>query len=132
MRHRVFSAELDVNNVLQGELLYRSEEKLEMSLQQAIFVDLILVHNHTCLIRNLNVFFRRIKCIKCEQYFSRLFELHCYLKSCSEKSDHSYPGAKYTPTATFFMTLETVFDVCDPLELRYYKSFATFEFEAFL
>ena len=127
---RVFSAELDVNNVVQGELLYRSKTlTLDM---QSNFVDLLLVDNHTCLIRNLNVFFRRLKCIKCEQYFSRLFELNRYLKSCSEKSDHSYPGGKYSPTATFFTTLETVFDVCVPHEHRYYKSFATFDFEAIL
>ena len=96
---RVFSAELDVNNIVQGELLYGSK-KLEMDMQSN-FVDLLLVDNHTCLIRNLNVFFRRFKCIKCEQYFLRLFELNRHLKSCSEKSDHSYPGGKYTPTATF-------------------------------
>ena len=65
---RVFSAELDVNNVVQGELLYRSKT-LAKTLQQTNFVDLLLVDNLTCLIRNLNVFFRRFKCIKCEQYF---------------------------------------------------------------
>ena len=97
---RVFSAELDVHNVVQGELLYRSRT-LKMDMQSNV-VDLLLVDNHTCLIRNLNVFFRRFKCIKCEQYFSRLFELNRHLKSCSEKSDHSYPGGKYTPTDTFF------------------------------
>ena len=95
-------------------------------------VDLLLVDNHTCLIRNLNVFFRRFKCIKCEQYFSGLFELNRHLKSCSEKSDHSYPGGKYTPTDTFFTTLETVFDVCVPHEHRFYKSFVTFDFESIL
>ena len=100
---RVFSAELDVNNVVQGELLYRSKT-LEMDMQSN-FVDLLLVDNHTRLIRNPNVFFRRFKCIKCEQYFSRLFDLNRHLKSCSEKSDHSYPGGKYTPTDTFFTTL---------------------------
>ena len=53
---RVFSAELDVNNVVQGELLYRSKGKMEMSLQQTNFNDLFLVDNHTCQFRNLNVF----------------------------------------------------------------------------
>ena len=52
---RVFSAELDVNNVEQGELLYRSTT-LEMDMQSN-FVDLLLVDNHTFLIRNSNVFF---------------------------------------------------------------------------
>ena len=96
---RVFSADLDVNNVVQGELLYRSKT-LEEDMQSN-FVDLLLVDNHTCLIRNLNVFFRRFNCIKCEQYFSRLFDLNRHPKSCSVKSDHSYPGGKYTPTDTF-------------------------------
>ena len=127
---RVFSAELDVNKVIQSELLYRSKT-LEMNMQSN-FVDLLLVDNHTCLIRNLNVFFRRFKCIKCEQYFSRLFELNRHLKSCSEKSDHFYPGGKYTPTDTFFTTLETVFDVCVPHEHRFYKFFVTFDFESIL
>ena len=99
---------------------------------QSNFVDLLLVDNHICLIQNLNVFFRRFKCIKCEQYFSRLFELNRHLKSCSEKSDHSYPGGNYTPTSTFVVTLETVFDVCVPQEHRFYKSFATFDFESIL
>ena len=97
---RVFSAELDVSNVVQGELLYRSKT-LEMDMQSN-FVELLLVDNHTCLIRNLNVFFRRFKCIKCEQDFSRLIDSNRHLKSCSEKSDHSFPGGKYTPTDTFF------------------------------
>ena len=92
---------------------------------QSNFVDLLLVDNHTCLIR-------RFKCIKCEQSFSRLFDLNRHLKSFSEKPDHSYPGGKYTPTNTFFTTLETVFDVCVPHELRFYKSFVTFDFESIL
>ena len=132
---RVFSAELDVHNVVQGEILYRSKT-LEIDMQSN-FVDLLLVDNHTSnnnhtKIRNLNVFFRQFKCIKCEQYFSRLFELNRPLKSCSEKSDHSYPGGKYTPTDTFFTTLETVFDVCVPHEHRFYKSFVIFDFESIL
>ena len=92
---RVFSAELGVNNVVQGVLLYRSKT-LEMGMQSN-FVDLLLVDNHTCLIRNLNVFFRRFKCIKCEQYFSRLFELNRHLKTCSEKSEHSYQVGNTRP-----------------------------------
>ena len=56
---RVFSAELGVNNVVQGVLLYRSKT-LEMGMQSN-FVDLLLVDNHTCLIRNLNVFFSTIQ-----------------------------------------------------------------------
>ena len=51
---RVFSAELEVNNVVQGELLYRIKT-LSMSLRQTNFVDLLLADNDTCLI--LNVFF---------------------------------------------------------------------------
>ena len=54
---RVFSAELDVTNVVQGDMLYRSKGKFLMSLQQTNYVDLLLVDNHTCLIRNLIVFF---------------------------------------------------------------------------
>ena len=126
----VFSAELDVHNVVHRELLYRSK-LLEMDMQSN-FVDLLLVDNHTCLIRNRNVFFRRFKCIKCEQYFSLLFDLSRHLKSCSEKPDHFYPGGKYTPTDTFFTMLETVFDVCVPHEHRFYKSFVTFDFESIL
>ena len=127
---RKFSTELDVNKVVQGELLYRSKT-LEMDMQSN-FVDLLLVDNHTCLIRNLNVFFRQFKYINCEQYFSRLFDLNRHLKSCSEKSDHSYPSGKYTPTDTYFTTLETVFDVCVSHEHRFYKSFVTFDFESIL
>ena len=127
---QVFSAELDVKNVVPGELLYRSKT-LEMDMQSNV-VDLLLVDNQTCLIRNPNVFFRRFKCTKCEQYFSRLFDLNRHLKSCSEKSDHSYPGGKYTPTDTFFTTLETVFDVCIPHGHRFYKSFVTFDFISIL
>ena len=127
---QVFSAELDVKNVVPGELLYRSKT-LEMDMQSNV-VDLLLVENQTCLIRNPNVFFRRFKCTKCEQYFSRLFDLNRHLKSCSEKSDHSYPGGKYTHTDTFFTTLETVFDVCIPHGHRFYKSFVTFDFISIL
>ena len=52
---QVFSAELDVKNVVPGELLYRSKT-LEMDMQSNV-VDLLLVDNQTCLIRNPIVFF---------------------------------------------------------------------------
>ena len=127
---RVFSAEQDVNNQIQGELLYRSES-LHLNLQTK-FIDLLLIDNHTCLIRDLNSFFKQFKCIKCDQYFPRLCQLSKHSKTCSEQTSHSFPGGKYKPNSTFFESLETVFNVCVPLEKRFCKSFVTFDFEAIL
>ena len=112
-----------VNGNIVGELARRSVQKHENTVR-------LLRHNiHICYVNSINAVFQSFRCLNCDTFFNRTFNLEQHLTTCSERVKNVYPKNVY-------QTQETLFDKLDSFGIEYtneqtlFKNLAIFDFES--
>ena len=92
-------------------------------------VRLLRYNNQICYMSNINAVFQYFRCLNCDTFFSRKFNLEQHLTICSQGVKNVYPRNLY-------QILETLFDKLDSFGIKYSgqqklsKNLAIFDFES--
>jgi len=90
-----------------------------------------LYKDHFSFIKNVNCYSKSYQCSRCLKYWKHAGKLHRHEVKCEAKTRLRFPGAAYVVPPTIFEKLgDEGIDIPD--ELRYFKYFATFDFESML
>ena len=106
-----------------GELARRSVQKFENTLR------LLRYNNHICYVNNINSVFQSFRCLNCDTFFNRKFNLERHLTTCSKRVKSVYPKKVH-------QTQETLVDKLDSFGIEYtneqslFKNLAIFDFES--
>jgi len=88
-----------------------------------------LYDNHFSYIKNLARYSKSYQCSKCGKMWKKGFRLNRHEQMCEAKTRLKFPGGAYNSPATIFEQLaDEGINVSE--ELRYFKYFATFDFES--
>ena len=118
----LYDKDVEVGNIV-GELGRRTVQKHENT------VRLLRYNNHICYLKNNNTVFQSFRCLNCDTFFNRTFNLERHLTTCSERVRKVSPKNVY-------QTQETLFDKLDSFGIEYtndqtlLNSLAVFEFES--
>lgn len=108
-----------------ARLIQRSHRHYPRSLH------LNLYHDHFSYIKNLKQYSKSYQCSRCGKFWKDGFRLNRHEKTCEAKTRLKFPGGAYTVPSTVFEQLADE-GIVVPKELRYFKYFATFDFECML
>ncbi|KAK3736484.1 hypothetical protein QZH41_017403, partial [Actinostola sp. cb2023] len=86
---------------------------------------------HFSYIKSLTRYSKSYQCSKCGKYWKNGFRLNRHELKCEPKTRLRFPGAAYVIPPTIFEQLADE-GIQVPDELRYFKYFATFDFESML
>ncbi|KAK3741920.1 hypothetical protein QZH41_001681 [Actinostola sp. cb2023] len=90
-----------------------------------------LYKDHFSFIKNVSRYSKSYQCSRCSKYWKDVGRLHRHEVKCEAKTRLRFPGAAYVVPPTIFEKLgDEGIDI--PEELRYFKYFATFDFESML
>ena len=91
-----------VNGNIIGELARRSVQKYENT------VRLLRYNNHICYVNNINAVFQSFRCLDCDTFFNRTFNLDQNLNTCGERVKTVYPKNGYQTQKTLCLTSWTL------------------------
>ena len=106
-----------------GELARRNVQKYENNVQ------LLRYNNHICYVNNNNAVFQSFRCLNCDTFFNRTFNLERHLTTCSER-------LKIVCSKNVNQTQETLFDTLDSFRIEHtneqtlFKNLGMFDFES--
>ena len=106
-----------------GELARRNVKKCENT------VRLLRYNNHICYENNINAVFQSFRCLICDTFFNRTFNLERHLTTCKERVKNVYPKNVYQTQETLFDKLNS-FGIEYTNERTYFKKLAIFDIES--
>ena len=112
-----------VDENIVGELARRNVQKYENT------VRLLRYKNQICYVSNINAVFQAFRCLNCDTFFNRTFNLERHLTTCSERVNNVYPKNVYQIRETLFDKLDS-FGINYTSEQKLFKILAIFAFQS--
>ena len=89
-----------------GEFARRSVQKFDNT------VRMLRYNNHICYVSKINAVFQSFRCLNCDNFFNRKFNLERHLTTCIERVKIIFPTNVY-------QIRETLFDKLDSFDIKY-------------
>ena len=112
-----------VDGNIVGEVARRGVQKYENT------VRLLRYNNHICYVNNINAVFQSFRCLNCDFFLKKTFNLERHLTTCTERVKNVYPRNVYQIRETLFDKLDS-FSINYTSEQKLFKKFAILDFES--